>query len=670
MANRPLHYGTIIKTTPFSDVKLPHHQGKYSKISELHERFAKVEDLLSKLHTLSLSIQSQQNEMAQSHFEQRQAIQRLTEKSLNGEQNHQKLFSILEILGQDIQFLKENMNSMQNSLEQMEVQWDQWETFIKNQEHSLRTQWDARTENAISEDSPPDSTEHSQIAAEITYDSNIHFAVRLEEMQQGLKQPNSSEILQELSQPHQEEHQEEQIINAYDDWPDRPALDFNSLPPEEVGDSFSDEISLLSQPEDWSLDFGDYSAISPFTFSSELGGLSSMSSSEKLLFEIEETLTEGNTKGKEPAIFATEAPNDFSQSFELDGSATEQMLEELELLVHSETILDHDSEESQTEIRDTKAGWHPNIEDLPAKIQATELGKDHEALRHLIDLDYPNDSNVLAEALQPGPWPSSSVIDQSQEVSHQEVPNDGKAHRISTLLSNKRNLTDQALAILDQQPIDPPLESLDEQLSTEISQLLTELSTRDKTQLVASHDLQLGQTSDKVLGLKLQKRMELPDDPFALYGASTSASIAARDSQNASSFSHLALETLSQETVEIDALGSEQAGMAKPVRQSFSWPVDQNTNSAFVESMAAVPQNEAESYRQINTESIAELPKDRNAVAELLKDDVPRDDVPKVDRIQSDEGVPILNLDLNVIRNDEFLLEDNEDFRVLLEEKT
>ena len=144
MSKPPQHeqYGTIIRTTPFSDVKLPYHRKKKPDISleRLNERFNSVETMLMELHTLSLNIHNQQNELNQTQLEQNQAISDLTEKNADGDQNHQKLCSILDILGEDIQSLKENMNSMQSSLEQMESQWDQWESFITSQEQNLQAQ--------------------------------------------------------------------------------------------------------------------------------------------------------------------------------------------------------------------------------------------------------------------------------------------------------------------------------------------------------------------------------------------------------------------------------------------------------------------------------------------------------------------------------------------------
>ncbi len=136
-----LLYGTIIKTNPFSDIKLPYHRDKAPAINE---RFERVEDLLRELQGLSLELQKQQDELSQNQTQQQQSVQQLekqvSRQRFQEECHYQRFRSIFEILTADIQGIKENMNSMQDSLGQMENQWDQWESFIKSQENGLQDQ--------------------------------------------------------------------------------------------------------------------------------------------------------------------------------------------------------------------------------------------------------------------------------------------------------------------------------------------------------------------------------------------------------------------------------------------------------------------------------------------------------------------------------------------------
>ncbi len=222
MANTPIQYGTIIKTTPFTDIELPHHREYQKKISadDINKRFAKIEEMLVDLQALSLDIQKQQNATIQNYIEQHAIVQNMAEKNSHNDQNHQQLFSILEILNEDIQFLKENMSSMQYSLEQMETQWDQWETFIKDLEYNQQTQlqqvqvvqpYEERIDpdqgETITKDSKANTTEmaHNRI-------DDMERLLQLEEnIHNELKQPITETSLQT-------EKAEKKHSNPYDGW--------------------------------------------------------------------------------------------------------------------------------------------------------------------------------------------------------------------------------------------------------------------------------------------------------------------------------------------------------------------------------------------------------------------------------------------------------------------
>ena len=222
-----LDYGTLIKATPFSDVKLPYHC-KYSKQhltpAELNQRFARVEQMLQELQKLASNIQEQQNTLFQNQENQRHSVEQITEQlaeqGQGADERHHRLYSILEILNEDIQSLKENMNTMQNSLEQMETQWDQWESFIKDQESSLQGQIPTLSSDAETE---PALAEASELPAQITgvVSQNPKDSQNLEapaesaqtdpEMEMSLEQPSEPSLR----------------INAYDGWAeeqDKPPL--------------------------------------------------------------------------------------------------------------------------------------------------------------------------------------------------------------------------------------------------------------------------------------------------------------------------------------------------------------------------------------------------------------------------------------------------------------
>ena len=216
-----LDYGTLIKATPFSDVKLPYHC-KYSKQhltpAELNQRFARVEQMLQELQKLASNIQEQQNTLFQNQENQRHSVEQITEQlaeqAQGADERHHRLYSILEILNEDIQSLKENMNTMQNSLEQMETQWDQWESFIKDQESSLQDQIPTLSSDAETE---PALAEASELSAQITgvVSQNPKDSQNLEapaesaqtdpEMEMSLEQPSEPSLR----------------INAYDGWAGR-----------------------------------------------------------------------------------------------------------------------------------------------------------------------------------------------------------------------------------------------------------------------------------------------------------------------------------------------------------------------------------------------------------------------------------------------------------------
>ncbi|WGK68456.1 hypothetical protein P0082_08180 [Candidatus Haliotispira prima] len=145
LQNTQLEYGTVIKTTPFSDIKLPHHREKPSGTTgkDVDKRFEQIEERLQELQDISLRIQNKQDELLQDQKQQQFAQQmegQFAEQKQYNEQNHRELYSVLEVLNNDIRSLKENMSSVQGSLEQMEGQWDQWESFIKSQELVLQDQ--------------------------------------------------------------------------------------------------------------------------------------------------------------------------------------------------------------------------------------------------------------------------------------------------------------------------------------------------------------------------------------------------------------------------------------------------------------------------------------------------------------------------------------------------
>ncbi|MEM9424892.1 MAG: hypothetical protein AAF975_08930, partial [Spirochaetota bacterium] len=322
------------------------------------------------------------------------------------------------------------------------------------------------------------------------------------------------------------------------------------------------------------------------------------------------------------------------------------------------------------------------------------------------------------------------------EPYHVEQPLESDSPRAaSTLSSGKQNVADQALDILKEQAVPSIPESFDERISSEISQLLTELSSRENLPFVASQ-----QSEEEYPSIpKWTTRLELPDDPFELPDVDTSmyrsdpeefasANRADRSASQPKSYrpesvtnsfhindldmmdmasdspatpdflssnfdfpepyyadplsswnssiieipdNPLVMESTASEPEKMPM--SRQSGSSVMMDQNIFDMLDENSrNPEYMDQYIEEP-DEPERVPDINELMADLLPDNDNdnglssaphAISILAGDT--ESDVPSVDQIEADAGIPALNLLLSSLDNN-VLLEENEELHLLLE---